>query len=93
MHHTQKTFIYISITIIFLAVAVGLLITKNTAKAPETGTPTIGKTTDTNSETVVPQESLGAQISADAQNPIENKIPSVAPDTNPIKDAYQNPFQ
>lgn len=39
-------------------------------------------------------ESLGAQIYAQAKNPIENKVPEApSPAVNPIEDVYVNPFE
>ncbi|MEK9180106.1 MAG: hypothetical protein AAB897_01705 [Patescibacteria group bacterium] len=37
--------------------------------------------------------SLGAQLAEEAQNPLKNALPAVAPDVNPIEGLYKNPFE
>lgn len=40
-------------------------------------------------------QSLGSEIYAKVNNPIEDKVPEVNPaaNTNPIEDVYKNPFE
>lgn len=38
-------------------------------------------------------QSLGEKIYEQSANPIQDKVPTVNPVTNPIEGAYKNPFQ
>ena len=96
MHHTQKTFIYISLTLILLGIATIMLITFGTAKAPAPEvlvSNSIQPIQPATSPTDSIDGSLGAQIFQNSQNPIADKVPTVTPNTNPIKDVYKNPFE
>lgn len=41
----------------------------------------------------VTTSSLGASLLEKAQNPIQDKVPEIAPTANPIKNVYNNPFE
>ena len=89
MHHTQKTFIYISIAFILIGIAALLFLTLKKPSAPVTST-TQDSTSTSSAST---EASLGGQMYAESQNPIGDKVPGISPAANPIENAYTNPFE
>jgi hypothetical protein len=61
----------------------GVQVPDGTTKSATEATPVVSSTTD----------SLGGQIYEKAQNPLDGKIETQVPVSNPINDAYKNPFE
>gem|GEM_PF-1105163 len=80
-----------AILIIAAAVAVWYVLSADVSPSPSTGqAPAAPSAAQTEA---VSTSSLGASILEKAQNPLQDKVPELAPAPNPIKDAYKNPFE
>ncbi len=94
MHHTEKSFFFIGIAVVLIGIAVFLFVaTVGSPTSPVSVSSPVQENKNSVAAVPVADESLGAQILTKSQNPIEGKVPTVAPETNPIKEAYKNPFE
>ena len=72
--------------IVVIIVAVALYLYFSVKKSPGAPPPAAPQTADG-------PETLGGKIYEGASNPIQDKVPTVNPVTNPVEGLYKNPFE
>ena len=81
-----KTKLVIVPIVVVVVAAVAFYLYLSVKKSPVVSTPTTPQPT-------AQTETLGGKIYEGASNPIQDKVPTVNPVTNPVQGLYKNPFE
>ncbi len=93
---SQKTHYVIATLVILIVagIAVWYVVSQSGPAPVASSVPVVAPETKPPAPAVaVTTSSLGATLYEKSQNPIQNKVPEIAPTANPIKNVYKNPFE